>query len=189
MSVSMRSFIRAPLACSAQPGIRGAAWGCRAKTPTLIRSIRRGYRDLAWSEGGTPSAEYNILSDIPAARAVFECGVPLTIAPLDATMVAFDELKRQLVFTRSTPVTDALALTYLQWSAVSGRATPLLFDVAALAWLIEPAMFTAERLRLEVDDDGMTRVVEGAPNADVLTGIDETGFFRWLMPRLVGKKT
>ncbi len=83
-------------------------------------SVRRGYRDLAWSAEGTPSIEYNIVSDIAAARAVFGAGVPLVVGPLDATMIALDELKRQLIFTRSTPITDALALTYLQWSAVAG---------------------------------------------------------------------
>ncbi len=69
---------------------------------------------------------------------MFEAGVPLVIGPLDATMIALDELKRQLIFTRSTPITDALALTYLQWSAVAGRVTPLLFDTATLARAIEP---------------------------------------------------
>ncbi len=151
-------------------------------------SVYRGYRDLAWSAEGHPSVEYNIVSDIAAARAVFAAGVPLTVAPLDATMVAFDELKRQLVFTRSTPITDALALTYLQWSAVSGRPTPILYDTVALAWLIEPDMFKVERLRLEIDDEGFTRVADGPANADVLIGIDEDRFHRWLMPRLMGGK-
>src|SRR5262249_9455579 len=142
---------------------------------------------LAWSEQGTPSIEYNIVSDVVAAQAVFGCGVPLVVAPLDATMVGLDELKRQLIFTRATPITDALALTYLQWSGVSGRATPLLCDAAALAFLIDAKMFKVERLRLEVDDEGYTRIAPGAANADVLTHIDEARFFRWLMPRLVGR--
>jgi len=150
-------------------------------------SVRRGYRDLAWSEQGTPSVEYNIVSDVAAAQAVFEAGVPLVVAPLDATMIGLDELKRQLIFTRATPITDALALTYLQWSAVSGRSTPLLFDTAALAYLVDPDMFKVERLRLEVDAEGYTRIAAGAANADVLTHIDEARFYRWLMPRLVGR--
>lgn len=149
-------------------------------------SVRRGYRDLAWSAEGTPSIEYNIVSDIAAARAVFGAGVPLVVGPLDATMIALDELKRQLIFTRSTPITDALALTYLQWSAVAGRVTPLLFDTATLALAIEPSMFRLERLRLAIDDEGYTRVVGGAPNAEVALAADEDRFHRWLMPRLVG---
>ncbi len=150
-------------------------------------SVRRGYRDLAWQGEGKPSREYNILSDIAAAQAVFEAGVPLVVAPLDGTMVALDELKRQLIFTRSTPITDALALTYLQWSAVAGRTTPILFDTAALALAMDPSMFTVERLRLEVDAEGYTREAEGPANAEVCLDCDEDAFQRWLMPRLVGR--
>jgi purine nucleosidase len=148
-------------------------------------SVRRGYRDLAWSAEGSPSVEYNILCDVQAAQAVFASGVPLVVAPLDATMVALDELKRQLIFTRSTPVTDALALTYLQWSAVAGRVTPILFDTAALALAIDPSMFRVERLRLTIDGEGRTLVADGPPNADVALDVDDDRFFRWLMPRLV----
>jgi inosine-uridine nucleoside N-ribohydrolase len=150
-------------------------------------SVRRGYRDLAWRGEGKASTEYNILSDIKAAQAVFEAGVPLGVAPLDGTMVALDELKRQLIFTRSTPVTDALALTYLQWSAVAGRATPILFDTAALAFAIAPSMFRVESLRLTVDDAGYTRETDGPANAEVCLDCDEDAFQRWLMPRLVGR--
>jgi inosine-uridine nucleoside N-ribohydrolase len=150
-------------------------------------SVRRGYRDMAWQGEGKPSIEYNILSDIKAAQAVFEAGVPLTVAPLDGTLVVLDEMKRQLIFTRSTPITDALALTYLQWSAVAGRPTPILFDTAALAFAIDPSMFKVERLRLAVDDAGYTREVEGPANAEVCLDCDEDAFQRWLMPRLVGR--
>jgi inosine-uridine nucleoside N-ribohydrolase len=150
-------------------------------------SVRRGYRDLAWAGEGKPMAEYNILSDVPAAQAVFGSGVALGVAPLDATMVAFDELKRQLVFTRSTPISDALALTYIQWAAVAGRTTPILFDTAALAFAIDPNMFTVERLHLVVDADGYTRETHGPANADVCMDCDEGRFQRWLMPRLVGR--
>lgn len=152
-------------------------------------SVRRGYRDMAWAAEGKPSPEYNILSDVAAAQAVFEAGVPLAVAPLDATMVALDELKRQFIFTRSTPVTDALALTYIQWSASAGRLTPILFDAAALAFAIDSSMFKVERLRLVVDDQGFTRETDGPANADVCLGIDEDRFQRWLMPRLAGRSS
>jgi purine nucleosidase len=178
-----------PLTNLAAALARDAAAFRRLKRIVLMGgSVRRGYRDLAWSAGGTPSIEYNIVSDVAAAQAVFAAGLPLVVAPLDASMIALDELKRQLIFTRSTPITDALALTYLQWSAVAGRVTPLLFDTAALALAIEPAMFKLERLRLVVDDDGHTRIADGQPNADVALEADEGRFFSWLMPRLVGRR-
>ena len=149
-------------------------------------AVRRGYRDLPWRAAGGPSPEHNIVSDILAARAVFASGVPLAVAPLDSTMLALDELKRSQIFTRSTPVCDALALTYLQW-AMAGRSTPILYDTVALAFALAPALFRVERLRLQVDAEGVTRIAAGAANADVCVDSDEGAFHRWMMPRLTGE--
>jgi inosine-uridine nucleoside N-ribohydrolase len=157
-----------------------------ARVVLMGGSVRRGYRDLPWRPARGPSPEHNIVTDIAAARAVFVSGVALAVAPLDATMIVLDEVKRAQIFTRSTPLCDALALTYLQWSALGGRATPILYDAAALAYALAPSLFGVERLRLEVDDQGFTRVGAGPANAEVLFSCDEAGFFRWLMPRLLG---
>ncbi|HTX50566.1 MAG TPA: nucleoside hydrolase [Caulobacteraceae bacterium] len=150
-------------------------------------SVRRGYRDMSWQPDRGPSPEHNIVSDIGAAKAVFESGAALAVCPLDAAMVALDEAKRAQIFTRSTPVTDALALTYLQWAAVGGRALPILFDTVTLAYALEPSICRTEPLRLAVDDEGYTRIAPGAPNADVCVDCNEDRFHRWMMPRLLGQ--
>jgi inosine-uridine nucleoside N-ribohydrolase len=149
-------------------------------------AVRRSYRDMPWQASRGPSREYNILTDVAAAQAVFAAGAPLVVAPLDATMVALDEIKRTQIFTRSTPICDALALTYLQWAA-AGRATPILFDTVALAYALEPSLCRVEQLELVVDDEGYTRIGEGPPTAEVLVDCDEGRFHRWLMPRLLGQ--
>jgi inosine-uridine nucleoside N-ribohydrolase len=147
-------------------------------------SVRRGYADRAWRPPQGPSAEYNIATDVAAAKTVFAAGVPLSVAPLDATMAPLGERARQFLFTRGTPVMDALALTWLQWSARSGRTTPVLYDTAALALALDPTLFEIERLRLEVDDAGFTREIAGEPNADVAVAVREDPFQRWMMSRL-----
>jgi purine nucleosidase len=148
-------------------------------------SIHRGYSDHPSLPSRGPSAEYNIVCDVAAARAVLTSGVAITLAPLDATMVALDEAKRELIFTRSRPVTDALALTYLQWAQVGGRPMPHLFDAATLAIAIDPSMASAEPMRIEIDDAGYTRPVAGSANATVCLDLDEAKFFRLAMPRLM----
>ncbi|HZZ90021.1 MAG TPA: nucleoside hydrolase [Caulobacteraceae bacterium] len=147
-------------------------------------SVRRGYGDRAWRAPQGPSAEHNIVTDIAAARAVFGAGVPLCVAPLDATMAPLAEAARQFLFTRSSPVTDALALTYLQWSARTGRATPILYDTSALALALDPALFEIEQLRLEIDDAGFTREAPGKPYAEVAVALREDAFQRWMMATL-----
>jgi purine nucleosidase len=177
-----------PLSNLAAALARDAATFRRLRRIVLMGgSVHRGYRDLPSLPPRGPSAEYNIVCDIPAARAVFSSGVPLVVAPLDATLVALDELKRQALFTRSTPVTDALALTYLQWAALAGRSTPILFDTVALAQAIDPQVCATEQLRLDVDAEGYTRIGEGPPNAEVGLSCDENRFFRLIMPRLLGR--
>jgi len=150
-------------------------------------SVRRGYRDMPWRAGHGPSIEHNIFADIAAAQALFAAGAPLTVAPLDATLVVLDEVKRAQIFTRSTPVCNALALTYLEWAASTGRASPILFDTVPLAYALEPSLCRVERLNLIVDAEGYTRIGGGAPNADVLVDCDEDRLHRWMMPRLLGE--
>jgi hypothetical protein len=42
-------------------------------------------------------------------------------------------------------------------------------------------------MRLEVDDKGFTRPVEGAPNAQVCLNSDEKGFLELLMERVTNE--
>lgn len=162
-----------------------AAFGRLRRIVLMGGSVRRGYRDLPWRPDTGPTPEYNIVQDIEAARMVFAAGVPLIVAPLDATMIVLDEVKRMQIFNRSTPITDALALTWMQWSVAAGRAA-VLFDTVALAAALDPAVCTLEAMHLSVDDDGHTRMTDGPANAEVCVDCDETRFFRWLAPRLLG---
>jgi purine nucleosidase len=151
-------------------------------------SIHRGYGDLGYAPDHGPNAEYNIAMDIPAAQAVFNSGVPLYVMPLDSTQLKLDEDKRQLLFTQSTNLTDALALLDEQWSCRSGQVTPTLFDDVAVAYAIDPELCPATPMKIEVDAKGYTREVQGAPNAFVCLRSDSDKFFEFYMPRLLEQK-
>ncbi len=147
-------------------------------------SVYRGYDDLG--EGGrAPDREYNIAMDVPAAQKLFSSGVPLYVMPLDSTQLKLEEVKRMLVFTQSTPLTDALTLLTQQWSRGTGRQTPTLFDAMPVAFAIAPELCPAKSLRLWVDEQGYTRVEAGAPNAQVCVASDPTRFFDFSLPRLM----
>jgi inosine-uridine nucleoside N-ribohydrolase len=63
---------------------------------------------VAVGYSGKPPAEpeWNIKSDVPAAKAVFASGVPLTVVPLDATAtVALNRPQRDRLFAAQTPLT------------------------------------------------------------------------------------
>jgi purine nucleosidase len=149
-------------------------------------SIHRGYDDPEYMPARGPDAEYNIAMDVPAAKAVFNSGVPLYVMPLDATQHKLDEVKRQQLFTRSTNLTDALSLLYLQWIQGGFREqTPTLFDDTAVAYAIDPALCPASPMRIEIDAKGFTRPVAGPPNSFVCLSSDSDKFFDFYMPRLL----
>ncbi|HXX99526.1 MAG TPA: nucleoside hydrolase [Candidatus Limnocylindrales bacterium] len=145
-------------------------------------SIRRGYGDLGYGPDRGPQAEYNIYSDIPAAQKLFSSGVPIFMMPLDSTQLMLDEVKRAWLFSAGTPMTNALAALTYQWG--QGQRTPTLFDVMAVAYVVNPALCPVESFHIIVDEKGFTRTTPGAANASACLASDSERFFRFLLPRL-----
>jgi inosine-uridine nucleoside N-ribohydrolase len=140
-------------------------------------SVARGY-----GPDSKPEAEWNIKSNPEAAQTVFSSGVPLLMAPLDVTaMLQLDPAGRHRVFTHLTPLTNALTILYHLW----GNETPTLFDPMAVAMLIDSSMCETQRLAIEVDGQGFTRVVEGKP-ANVTVGMqtNPVRFFQLYLSRV-----
>ena len=150
-------------------------------------SIDRGYNDFGYTTEHHPDAEYNILTDIPAARAVFASGVPLVVMPLDSTQIKFDEVRRSLLFAQGTPLADALTLLYHQWrhNNAWGEDTPTLFDVVPTAYVIAPQLCPVTPMRIAIDDRGYTRQVPGPVNAEVCLNSDKDRIITLLMTRLL----
>ena len=148
-------------------------------------SIHLGYGDLGYAPSKGPDAEYNIAMDPAAAQKVFSSGVDLYVMPLDSTQLKLDEVKRLLIFTHSSPVTDALTLLYQQWFETT-RGTPTVFDAMAAAFVDDPEQCPVEPMRIRVDEQGYTRLEHGKPNAQVCLRSDSDRFFRFYLPMLLG---
>jgi purine nucleosidase len=132
-----------------------------------------------------PIPEWNIKSDAKAAQAVFASGVPLVVAPLDATAnVRLEEPQRRRLWSAGTPLTNQLHALHQLWD----KSTPILFDPVAVALCFTEKFCTMEDLRLEVDDKGVTRVVRGKPNARVATATRPDEFVRWYTDRLAAAR-
>ena len=145
-------------------------------------SIYRGYGDA----NAPPSSEWNINRDPAGARALLDAGVPVFMMPLDSTQIHLEVKDRETIFSHGSPLTDQLTLLYHQWMAGSEGhpVTPTLFDPVAVAYAIHPELCPATPMRLEVDDKGFTRPIEGAPNAQVCLKSDESGFLKLLLHRI-----
>lgn len=141
-------------------------------------AVRVGYN-------GRPPAswEWNIHSDIQSAKAVFSSGVPLVVAPLDATTtVKLEAPLRERIFGSGLPLGRELAALYKLW----GRPTPTLFDPVAVTLVFNRSFCGMEKLRLEVDGGGVTREAAGPANADVALTIRREEFLNWYTGRIAG---
>ena len=97
---------------------------------------------------------------------------------------------REQIFSFGSPLTDQLTLLYHQWVAHTDNhaADPTLFDPVAVTYAVRPELCPAKPLHIEVDDKGMTKPVDGPPNAQVCLHSDETGFFDLLLGRVASAR-
>jgi len=120
--------------------------------------------------------EWNIRCDPAAARAVFSSGVPLVMAGLEVTtMMQLDAVRQKRIFARGAPLTDALAALTALW----GNGTPTLFDPVAVAYTCGHAFCEEQPAHITVEDDGLTRLTDGATNAIVLIHPGKDAFLDW----------
>jgi purine nucleosidase len=146
-------------------------------------AVRRGGQP-----GSTPQPEWNIKSNAAAARTVFTSGVPLIVAPLDATAdLKLTPEHRVRIFARGSPLTDALAALDFVWRQTNNWKgdTPILFDLLAVSAVHAPDIARFEPLHVVVEADGLTREVKDRPaNAQVAVGADVARVVDFMTDRL-----
>jgi purine nucleosidase len=138
--------------------------------------IMGGAAFTGYAPNSKPGPEWNIRCDVPAARAVYDSGVPLVMAGLEVTsMMQLDKDRRTRIAEAGTPTTDALmSLTYL-WE----QQTPTLFDPVAVAYACGHRFTDEEKRRVTVEENGLTRIVEGTPNTTILVKPRKDAFLDW----------
>jgi inosine-uridine nucleoside N-ribohydrolase len=128
-----------------------------------------------------PEPEWNIKSDVAAAKAVFASNIPLVVVPLDVTStLRLEKRNRDSIFNAHTPLSWQVQNLYELWD----QETPILFDPVAVAAAMGWREIVFKELRLEVNDAGMTVVKEGKPNARVALGLDAEVFLIHFVERL-----
>jgi inosine-uridine nucleoside N-ribohydrolase len=154
--------------------------------PDAAKKIKRlvimgGSVAVGYDGNPKPEPEWNIKTDIPAAKAVFASGLPLTVVPLDATATLKLEKKdRDAIFEARSMLTYQVQNLYELWD----KETPILFDPAAVLAAFDGHFFTWKELRLEVDDKGMTLPKEWKPNARVATAVKGDAVIAEVVKRL-----
>ncbi|HEX6496513.1 MAG TPA: nucleoside hydrolase [Acidobacteriaceae bacterium] len=147
-------------------------------------SVHCGYGDPRAVPAPPPQPEYNIAMDPSAARKLLASGVPVFMMPLDSTQWKLEDSKLAQVAAQSTPATDALLVLTTEWQLATHQHTPTLFDAMAVTYALRPDICPTTPLRLQVNDAGFTRVVEGQSNAHACLKANGDAFFQLLLPRL-----
>ena len=123
------------------------------------------------------NAEWNIHCDPAAARAVFHSGVPVVCAGLEVTTMMVLEPDRQQQFRQwKTKGTDAITELQHLWDP---KPAPTLFDPVAVAWATGFKFGREERVHLDVDEQGVTRITDGTPKVKILVEPQKEAFLDW----------
>lgn len=136
-------------------------------------SLKVGY------DGKPPAAaEWNIKSDVAAAQQVFASGIPLVVAPLDATAgVKLTDEQEQKLFAAATPLTLELENLVQLWRTEDKEDHTLtLHDAVAVRLGFDTKFCETKHVRVKVTDEGKTQVTDGEPNALVATSLDADKF-------------
>lgn len=135
----------------------------------------------------TAAAEFNILVDPEAADIVFMSGIPITMAGLDVTHKAqirekeIEKIKSQGGKV-AVMVAELLEFFIKFHKEVCGWDFAPLHDPCAVAWLMNPDMFTSKKLNVCIDTEGEHTTgctvtdfmgkTGREPNVDVLLDVD-----------------
>ena len=136
-------------------------------------------------------SEFNIATDPEAAKIVFESGVPIVMAGLDVGWKAL-VYPEDSVKIKDMGKTGEMIYSLLQKYRGGGLKSGLkMYDSCAIAYLLEPSMFTLEETYVEVETlspilKGTTVVdlkgyLKKESNAKVLLDINESQFKDWLL--------
>ena len=160
-----------------------------ARDPNIFRKLKRvvlmgGSIARGYGNKPEPEVEWKILNDVAAAKALFGSGVPLYVMPLDSTELPLDVARQAQLFGKNTGMTNALEELTAEWSVATHQKSPLLFDAVAAAYAVKPEICPTTAMRIEVDDKGFTRRVDGAANANVCLDSKTDLFFALFMSRV-----
>jgi pyrimidine-specific ribonucleoside hydrolase len=143
----------------------------------------------------TPTAEFNIYVDPEAASVVFNSGVPITMCGLDVTHKALVfqediELFRSIGNQSGKVVAELMDFFSIFYrrerTELAGGAA--LHDPCAIAWLIDPSMFSSKPCYVDVETTGTLTlgttvvdfydVLKKTPNAEVVYDIDREKYIQ-----------
>ena len=129
--------------------------------PEIIENIVvvwLGGHALHWQD----TREFNLMQDIPAARVVFDCGVPLVHIPCNGVTTHLHTTVPELeahVAGRGA-IGDYLVEIFKAYHEDHYAWSKVIWDIATIAWLVNPAWVPTELVHSPVVTDQLTWSVD-----------------------------
>ena len=162
----------------------------RARLVGMHGSLRVGYR----GEPG-PVPEYNVATDVDAARRVFAAPWECTLTPLDtcgSAVLRGEGYRRVLAGGDHDRLLAAVLAQHRTWLDAVGlpelydQATTPLYDTVAVHLAYDESLVDIEPVGVSIDDDGTMRPSDDGPTLRLATSWrDRNGFLEHLAGRLV----
>lgn len=159
----------------------------KARVVLMAGSVHIGYDG---KEGRSP--EWNVVKDVPAAKAVFAAPWEITMAPLDICgTLRLSGPRYNAVKDSKNPLASVTIDNYEHWANRKHHpadSSSILFDTAAAYLAFDESFMEIETIKLSVDDKGNTVPDDkGRPVRCALRWKDRNAFEQLLVNSLTSK--
>ncbi len=192
-SEAVEDLIKKALASSPEDPLYVVPIGCITNIasailiePKIIENIVvvwLGGNDLNWPH----QKEFNLMQDVPAARVVFDSGVPFVVLPTRPVIshlhTTIPELKYYL--EGKNELSDYLYNIVVEYSGGRDAWSKVIWDVSAVAWLINPTWVPTDLVHSPVLTDQVTFSVDHSRHfIRMANSINRDAVFRDLFAKL-----
>ncbi|MFW6370201.1 MAG: nucleoside hydrolase [Bacteroidota bacterium] len=156
--------------------------------PQIIKNIVvvwLGGNGLNWPH----QREFNLMQDVPAAKVVFNSGVPMVVMPCRPVVSHFHttlpELKHYLA--GKNELSDYLYNIVVEYSGGQEAYSKVIWDVTAVAWLVNPGWIKTNLVHSPVLTDQVTYSVDHSRHfIRMADELNRDAIFRDLFKKLAG---
>lgn len=132
----------------------------------------------------TPYAEFNVYNDPHALKVLLESEHPqIIIVPANIcrqvtfTQEIFDKITNPELAAGLTKISQVYIDYYTKDSEYAGFEGGVMYDLLAVALLVDPNLFVLEKVRVNVETVdsvkyGLTQIVQGDPNCEVISSVN-----------------
>lgn len=135
--------------------------------------------------------EFNLMQDVKAAQVVFNSGVPMVVMPCTPVVSHFHTTipEMELYLKGKNKLADYLLNTTIEYSGGRDTWSKVIWDVTAVAWLVNPAWMPTNLVHSPILTDQVTYSFDSSRHfIRMATSVNRDAIFRDLFKKIAGAK-